>query len=61
MVVQKVDGITPLDSNGTIILTRDNSIWDYTGLLDALLDNGYFVTIARDGECYYIEYRLRDI
>jgi hypothetical protein len=48
------------DSN-TIILTRDEGIWDYTGLLDALLDNGYLVAIARDGECYYIEYRLRDI
>ena len=49
-----------MKNKGDMVLTLDGGILDYDGLLDALLNNGYTITINKVGACLYLNYILFD-
>ncbi len=46
------------DNNGKMVLIDNYGIGTYKGLFDALLDNGYTVTINKVGDCFYVNYEM---
>ena len=49
-----------MKNKGNMVLILDGGILDYDGLLDALLNNGYTITINKVGACLYLNYILFD-
>lgn len=49
-----------MENKGNMVLILDGGILDYDGLLDALLNNGYTITINKVGACLYLNYILFD-
>lgn len=47
-----------MKNKGNMVLTLDGGILDYDGLLDALLNNGYTITIDKVGACLCLNYIL---
>ena len=47
-----------MKNKGNMVLTLDGGILDYDGLLDALLNNGYTITMNKVGACLYLNYIL---
>lgn len=48
----------PSSNDGEMVLIEGDGIFDYYGLLDALLNNGYVVKIKKNGACYNIKYKM---
>ena len=48
-----------MENKGNMILTLDSGIFEHNGLLDSLLDNGYTITMNKDGLCLYLKYRFK--
>ena len=49
-----------MKNKGNMVLILDGGILDYDGLLDALLNNGYTITMNKVGACLYLNYILFD-
>lgn len=48
-----------MTNKGDMVLIIDGGILDYDGLLDALLNNGYTVTMDKVGACLYLKYEMK--
>ena len=48
-----------MTNKGDMVLILDGGILDYDGLLDALLNNGYTVTMDKVGACLYLKYEMK--
>ena len=45
-----------MENKGNMVLILDGGILDYDGLLDALLNNGYTITMDKVGACLHLNY-----
>ena len=45
-----------MENKGDVTLILDSGILAYDGFLDALLDNGYTITMEKVGACLYLKY-----
>lgn len=44
------------DYSGEMLLIDNYGIGEYKSVLDALLDNGYCVTVSKEGLTFHLEY-----
>lgn len=48
-----------MENKGDVTLILDGGILAYDGFLDALLDNGYTITMEKVGACLYLKYEIK--
>lgn len=47
-----------VSNNGELILSYDDNMYDYLGLLEALLNNGYMIAMAKEDKHIVLVYAM---